>query len=704
MHSYIKIHHFEPRADYRPIKKLIPLIDQTMNEQRVSLHLNTEEMDDFREGIVRCLEVYYKLVGINEEVIAGKGMVQPQGILPRYTESLIKYFQKLEYAVPANEEITTLEYSGVDTIKIRYKYTNSVIKKLVKLGLKDPEIFREPLRIFLKGGALHDLIGMLFVCSYPYEREWAARALYSFFYFPHRTDDHLLYGFYTVEKKSGYRALHCDHTLFDPRFDSSFLHQDDSLPDNPETIFNLLRDDDDAIDVLQKLKNYFNIEIQLHTTFENLWSTMEHANSYDIQAKGLGRSSKITAQWKLLSETMKNIEEQFEQLQVETEQIHFETQHHEGYVPVREFLDLIGSDTYPIHNTTSKKVEKLEELLVSHEISRQDYVCQLQSEIASIDAFSLKLSDPSAQTIFRMQSAFIYYGLANQSEFFNTYDIRQFVKESLKRYSEISTYLSSNTGVFKGDLLNVVTIFRYLYLGQKYGMGLFDPPIEFFAEEDNPVASHAGMLLFFETGISLLNSLNREDKETFIRDGTSYIKIIYHYDLMAREWELFIGKRESPRNTRIAKEIARFRSIYITPALLDQFNRLLKSNKIKNIGFVVKFYTTLVWHAFLDPIDALKQIIKYSAYEKIKASELFHYELSAYRSLITQKDKSYDHSRFNHLKDYHIKNMIRLLFRIKRRESTYKFYECRLYFEQLTQNRFKIDHFGDSILQGDNQL
>jgi len=97
-------------------------------------------------------------------------------VLPRYTESLIGYFQELEKQVPADKEVTILEYSGVDTIKIRYKYTDSVIKKLIKLGLRNEKVLEEPLKIFLKGGVLHDLIGMLFVCSYPYEKEWVARS------------------------------------------------------------------------------------------------------------------------------------------------------------------------------------------------------------------------------------------------------------------------------------------------------------------------------------------------------------------------------------------------------------------------------------------------------------------------------------------------------------------------------------------------
>ncbi len=709
MHSYIKIHHFEPPTDYQPIETLGPLIDQTMQEQQALLSLGSEGIDHFRENLIRCLEVYYQLVGIDEKVIAGKGEIEPHGILPRYTESLMQYFYDLECAVPTNEEITTLKYSGVDTIKIRYKYTDSVIKKLVKLGLQNPEILHEPLRIFLKGGALHDLIGILFVCSYPYEKEWIARTLYNFFEFPHRTDDHLLYGFYTVEKKSGYRALHCDHSFFNPRSDTSFLNQNDTLPTNPSSIFTLLGPEDSTIDVLQKLKDYFNIEIQLHTTFENLWASMEHTSSYNIQAKGLGRSSKITVQWKLLSDTMKNLEEQFERLQVDTEQAHFEVSHHGGYVPVKDLLDMLGSDVYPIYAASNKRVKELEDLLNSHEISRQDYVYQLQTEVKHIDDFAKQQNNLTLQTIFKIQSTFIYYGLANQGKYFNTKDIRQFIQSALDRYQEIHTFLYSHPETYKGKVLNIVVIVRYLYLGQKYGLGLMNPSKEIFIDDNTPAVSYTDSLTFFRTGISLLNELKYEDLKTFKEDSVASIKIIHHYDILSREWELFNQENDSPQNRAIIEDIALFRVRFINSKLHDKFNRLLASNEIKNIGFVVKFYTTLVWHGFLRPMDALKQIIKYSAYDKIKASDLFYYELSAYRFLLIKHcetindcvsklpQRQRDPAKTNHFKHYHRKNMIQLLFRIHKNESAYKFHKARLYFEKLTQTSFKIDHFSDSI-------
>jgi ppGpp synthetase/RelA/SpoT-type nucleotidyltranferase len=713
MHSYIGIHHFTPKTNYQPLDALIPQIEQTMSDQNAAPIIGEENLPAFKENIIQCMEVYYRLVGIDEEVIAGKGRVEPKGVLPRYTESLIRYFQELERKVPADKEITVLEYSGVDTIKIRYKYTDSVIKKLVKLGLNDPTLFEEPLKIFLKGGALHDLIGMLFVCSYPYEKEWVARTLYNFFEYDNRTDDHLMYGFYTVEKKSGYRGLHCDHTFFNPRFDAAISGKSDTIPVDPNTIFTLLDPQDKDMDVLRKLKDYFNIEIQLHTTFESLWSSMEHTNNYNIQAKGSGRNSKITVQWKMLSDAMKNIEEQFERLQIDTEQARFEVLHHGGYIPIKALLDELGSNTYPIHAASVKKVEDLEDDLKSHEISRQDYVEQLQTEARTIDDFAEKQNDLSVQIIFKMHSAFIYYGLSNQDEYFNTEDIHEFVKKALKSYKDISCFLSTHPELDRGDLINIVAIFRYLYLGQKYGLGLMNPPNEIFSDGDVPVVSYTESLSFFETGISLLNRLGDEELKYFKRDGANVIKIIHHYDLQAREWELFNKESDSPKNADIARSIARFREQFVNVSLQEKFNTLLESDKIKNIGFVVKFYTTLVWHGFLRPRDALKQIIKYSAYDTIKASDLFYYELSAYRFLIIRRCESIndcdkdlterhtDPIKIEHYRNYHRKNMIQLLFRIRKSESAYKFHKARLYFEQLTQTKFKIDHFSDTIRKED---
>ena len=463
------------------------------------------------------------------------------------------------------------------------------------------------------------------------------------------------------------------------------------------------------MDILRKLKNYFNVEIQLHTTFESLWSSMEHTNNYNIQAKGAGRNSKITVQWKMLADAMKNLEEQFERLQIDTEQARFEVLHHGGYIPIKALLDELGSNTYPVHAASVKKVQDLEDDLQSHEISRQDYVEQLQAEASCIEDFASRQNNPSVEMIFKMHSAFIYYGLSNQGKYFNTEDIHEFVKKALKSYKDISTFLSSHSDIYRGDLINIVAIFRYLKLGQKYGLGLMNPPKEIFVDEDVPAVSYADSLSFFETGISLLNRLREEELKYLKRDSANVIKIIHHYDLQAREWELFNNESDSLQSAELVKNIAYFREEFVNVSLQEKFNMLLESDKVKNIGFIVKFYTTLVWHGFLRPRDALKEIIKYSAYDKIRASDLFYYELAAYRFLflcrcetITDCDKDLserhiDPVKIKHYKHYHRKNMIQLLFRIRKSESAYKFHKAKLYFEQLTQTRFKIDHFSESI-------
>ncbi len=699
MYSYIDMHNFLPKINYLPLSKLIPIVEQTMHDQGVVAVLGKSNFSSFRDKVMSCMEVYYKLVGIDDKVINGNGTVEPKGVLPRYTESLIWYFREIEKRVPLDSEIAVLEYSGVDTIKIRYKYVDSVIKKLVKMCISNQKLFEEPLKIFLKGGALHDLIGMLFVCSYPYEKEWVARTLYNFFEYDNRTDDHLIYGFYTVEKRSGYRGLHCDQTLFNPRFDVDILDKDKKKSNNLNNIFSIISSKDSNIDVLRKLKNYFNIEIQLHTTFESLWSSMEHSNNYNIQAKGVGRNSKITVQWKMLSDAMKNLENQFERLQIDTEQARFEVLHHGGYIPIKALLDELGSDTHTIHSASVKKVEDLEDDLKNHEISRQDYVSQLEAEASYIYDFAMGQSNFSVQMIFKMHSAFIYYGLANQGEYFNAEDIRAFAKKALKSYSEISKFLSTNSNIYMGGLINIVAVFRYLYLGQKYGLCLMNPSSEIFKDNNISQINYTECLPFFETGISILNGLKDEELVYLRKDSANTIKIIHHYDLQAREWELFNQNSDSEKCMEISNSIEKFRKIYINEALQKRFNILLKSGMIKNIGFVVRFYTTLVWHRLIQPNNALKEIIKYSAYDKIKASDLFYYELSAYRYFIVSyrlEDES-NLLKIEHYKDYHIKNMIQLLFRIKRNESTYKFYKARLYFEKLTQTQFKIDHFSDMI-------
>ena len=697
MHSYIDIHHFAPIPNYRPLSELTNMIDDALFEQDALTIVGKQQFASFRVNVIKSMEIYYQLVGIDDEVISANGTIEPRGILPRFSKSLIRYFQMLEDEVPCNKEIATLKYSGLTTIKIRYKYTDSVIKKIVKLGLRDPNIFNDPLTIFLKGGALHDLIGILFVCSYPYEKEWIARALYNFFEYHHRTDDHLIFGFYTVKKKSGYQGLHCDNTLFNPRFDPSFCDVPEEVSVDSKDIFEHTLSDYSDAEILHRFKNYFNIELQIHTTFENLWATMEHTKSYNILAKGKGRNGEITVQWKLLSDAMHNLEQQFEQLQIDTEQAQFKNTPHRGYTFVNEVLNILDPKLQSIYKKSNDKVVNLETLLKSHEISRQEYVQQLYMESQIVYDMAYEQKDLTVKIIFLLHSAYIYYGLTTYHEYFNSEDIKLFVKKAKELYAEIDYFLEKNRDIFKSKLLNIVAIIRYLYLEHKHDLGLM------LVDNEN----YDKKLAYFAKGISLLNELNDEDLHYLKEDNASYLKIIHSFDTLAREWELF--PTYDAQSTEIRESIRKFRAHYVNISLEIHFQMLLDRDKMTNVGLLVKFYTALIWHGIIAPTDGLKQIIKYSAYDRIETSDLFYYELAAYRFLVMCccdgaddfcVDKSQKESnpvRIKHLQNYHKENMIQQLFRIRRNESVPEFEKARLNFEQLTGEKFKIDHFSEHL-------
>jgi len=701
MRSYIDIFNFTPDPHYRPLEALRPFVRESMAAQGAAALLDKEALAGFEEKILEAMAVYYRLVGIDDDVIAGKGAVLPCGILPRFTESLIAYFGYLKRRVPVSKEIAVLEASGVATIKIRYKYTDSVIKKLIKLGLRNTRILNDPESLFFKGGALHDLIGVQFICASPYEKEWVARALYSFFDYEHRTDDHLLYGFYTVRRKSGYRGLHCDHATFFPRFDADFCQESNTCAAEYDPAM-------DEREVLRRFRHLFNIELQLHTHFENLWAGMEHRNSYNIQAKGVGRSERIAAQWSLLSDTMQNLEVQFERLQVETEQSQFDVRYHHGYSFARSVLERLDAQAYGIYLTYAQKSESLETLLKSHEISRQSYVVQLHAIARELESVAEAQSYPTLKVLFLMQSAYVLYGLANHRSYFNSEDIYRFVEDALKRYLSIYAMLKADDTIYKGNLLTIIVILRYQQLSQKYGLGLVHTGEGVMSEDERALARYDTNLALFKDVLCLLNELSPEELNEIQNDEEAFLKIINRTDVLAREWELFVN--ESPQeHARIGREVARFRKRYMVPELVTRFHALLEKNKIKNVGYVVNFYTTLLWHGFIVPLDALKQIIRYSSYDKIKTGDLFFYELAAYKFLAVDGCESLEDCRRekaqrkmplirrHYFEEFHRKNMIRQLFMIYKNESHFTFLRAKFRFEQLTGTEFRMDHFSKQV-------
>jgi ppGpp synthetase/RelA/SpoT-type nucleotidyltranferase len=673
MQSYIQVFNLTPPANPKPLDELKSEIDNQIQIQDVHLAIDMD-IDTFRDKIIDALEIYYQLIGNNNS-----------GLLPRFVSALIGYMNGLYYQVPQNTQMHILALSGVTTIKIRYKYIDSVIKKLIKLAKRDISILDNPQDIFFKGGALHDLIGMQFVCSSPYEREWVARACYNFFYFDNRTDDHLVYGFYTLKRESGYKGLHRDHSVFEPRFDSRFA---DVKRGDYDTFDSSMSD----LEVLQNYAHLFNIELQIHTAFESLWSSMEHKYSYNIQAKGLGRDEKIRAQWHLLSDSLSNLEMQFERLQIETEEAQYTKDYINGYKFAKDLLSSIDTKAYKLYKEHIDTNKKLDELLRKHEISRQEYAIKCYQLVQDINQHSNSYDDATITILFRLQSAYINYSLANKQEYFNTYDISVFVKTTLSYYLKLHADLSKCQDVKHKKLLQIAINIRYLQLSQKYGLGLIHTDDSMIDEDEKCMLDYDTNLKLFVEVIEILNSLDDDSLKAIKQDDIAFLKIIHRSDIFAREWEIFANKSQSQQQY-ISNQIAKFRDRYINQTLKEHFDNLIQDNKIRNIGYILQFYTTLIWHGIIQPKDALKHIIRYSAYSRINQSDLFFYELSAYKYLVVDNHQGYDEYRLNHLKDFHIKNMIRQLFHIHKEESIYKFLKAKYRFEHLCNVEFDLGHF-----------
>jgi hypothetical protein len=228
------------------------------------------------------------------------------------------------------------------------------------------------------------------------------------------------------------------------------------------------------------------------------------------------------------------------------------------------------------------------------------------------------------------------------------------------------------------------------------------------SKEEQALVSYETNLQLFKDVLVQMNELTPEELSEIKSDDAAFLKMIHRTDVLAREWELLVN--ESPQeHARISEAVARFRKRYITPELIDHFQTLLAHNKIKNVSYVVKFYTTLLWHGLILPIDALSQIIRYSAYDKIKTSDLFFYELAAYKFLVVDRcetleacrlpkdSRTVSPHRHQHYEAFHRQNMIRQLFKIYKDEPRFTFLRAKYRFEQLTGTEFRMDHFSENV-------
>jgi hypothetical protein len=307
-----------------------------------------------------------------------------------------------------------------------------------------------------------------------------------------------------------------------------------------------------------------------------------------------------------------------------------------------------------------------------------------------------------------MQSAFVRYGLANHRDYFNSADIYHFVSVALRKYLEIYEKLKADETIYKSNLLTIIVILRYQQLAQEYGLGLIHTGEGVMSKEERALVSYETNLQLFKDVLVQMNELTPEELSEIKSDDAAFLKMIHRTDVLAREWELLVN--ESPQeHARIGEAVARFRKRYITSELLDHFQTLLALNKIKNVSYVVKFYTTLLWHGFILPMEALKQIVRYSAYDKIKTSDLFFYELAAYKFLVLDRCESLEDCKRNreermiskeriaYFEEFHRQNMIRQLFKIYRNEPRFSFLRAKFRFEQLTGTQFKMDHFSENV-------
>lgn len=731
MKSYIDIHHFRSQKRYLNSNEVLILIDKYIKE--FNNNASVKENEIIKQYVFGCMYEYNRLIGVNQDVIDNYIVNPPVGLLPQYVEAILAYFLN---SLGNNKEIKILEDLGVKEIKIRYQHADSVIKKLVKIGIQHPEKLEDSLGVFLNGGVLHNLIGIQFICAYPYQAEWLARSLYNFFHIPNRTDDHLLHGFYRVDRESGYKGLHCDRAYWNSAFDRDFMNNErlalsvneiDKVLDNEGNQFidEGIEYDKKEIYLLSKYHKLFNIEIQIHTSFQSIWAKMVHEKSYDILEKGLGKHKDITALWKILSDDLTNIESEFQKLQVQSEQPIFKDDRKDGYGFMSEIL-VRDKKTLDVYNHSVTITKKLKGKLLDYEISREDYVLKLLGEIKRLKKYIKNNPKLYGSAVFsiKLQIAFIYYSFSNHREYFNIKDIAAFVENSLNHYNDIFNdlcYKIEHENVKFKELMIITSVIRYGCLTQKYGLGLIDKNL--LNDDGVPVDIHHQNLekdiQYLGYGLYYFIKLNPISFDILKNDSASFYRTVHYFDRLIRDLELnnvtgtpIRGINSPDTDIQLSDLIKRFRRAYLEGkngkvlcnGFMDFLNGDTKEESLEDTSFIVGFLSTLVINKLARPIDVLGKVIKLSS-NNIRASDIFFYEYAAYTFLYIyecedlsdcdREDKEHLYQeKIQHYGRYHYENMINLLFRIKKEEDTYEFIKARTYFNKIEgRASFKEDYF-----------
>jgi len=727
MKSYIAIHNFIPKKTYpnlneieKKIKEAVEIEVETKIKEAIENGIEKkyadEDIDKIKKCVIERMKEYNNLIGVDNATGLNFPMLNPpKGLLPSYTNAILAYFVELdEKNEQEAKEIKILENSGIKEIKIRYKHSYSVIKKLVKIAFKSIDKVKRPMEVFLRGGKLHDLIGIEFVCFYPYQREWVARSLYNFFKIPDRSDYNLTYGFYSLNRESGYKALHCDNSYFKPSFDEKNHKEHHNKRINlslqpegltTEEISNKIETyikKNNMNDVLAIASKIFNIEIQIHTAFESAWSKMEHEKSYDELAKGKGKDKDVTVLWKMLSDNLSTIESQFEHLQSLT--------HKSGQATIEKkdfgFIGALLEDkSKEVFEESVNYVKKLREDLNKHEISRRDYVNSIDKHISGIKDLIKKDGYTAIQKqALNLQIAFIYYSYSNHDTHFNEKDMSKLLKDGILIYEEISNNIISQKDIYNKNeiLIGINSCIRYCRLAQKHGFGLLDTKlIDIYKNaprsiEQTTKSEEANK--YFQYGLYYMIRL-KDEKNTLLNnlqnDSNSYIRTILYLEKLISETTLnefenipyFIEDRTYKTLPCLIEE---FRNLYINDEFKNIFFKLLHDNKTNDKSFILGTLSILIRNKELKPIDAFEKIIQLASEQKLKAKDLFYFEEASYKNLYENPLKEYDFNKgipikIVHYGNYHYENMIYLLFKMKN-QNQYEYYKARIYFNTLVDN------------------
>ena len=579
---------------------------------------------EFKENL-KALKLRYK-----EYKTHVNGKKNIDGPLLKFHKELSKFFSGVN---EQNNPITQiLLLSGCYEIHVRYKYDDSIIKKLSKKSLnklKDSSITVDEL--------VHDLIGVRFVCQYPYQREWVARVLYNYFDIPNRDDEHLVYGFFSLKRTSGYRALHCDIAKFNPKYTGYYPKKDATS---------------------LALKDY-NVEIQVQTTMEATWAKMEHEVSYNVHSKGSGRPEEIRVLWESMASRLETLEKEFETLKFSTE-LSSSALTRRGFSYYRPMINKKYQD---IILASEQEIDDAENDLLKHEISRAGFLQRAHTNFNRVISHIDTIKEEDVQDALRLQAAFVYYKFSQYSEFYTLSEIKSAIKKSVEQYDKVA---STKTTVQRHKLIVLNASIRYCRLRQKDGYGLMQ-------REAEPVTKLDNAMQYFKNSLRIMLDLDEESEELLLKDGYSYFKIIYYLEVLAQEIEVSHERVETLED--MCNAISMFRNKFFSQKIKKQFFDKLEVLHTGSYHFLLGFINTLLYHKIITPKDALKRIIAYSASGQVRYIDKFYYEVSAYRYHLDSEDKE--------LLVYHKNNALFLLSRIQKKYSIFEYEKAKTHYMYL---------------------